>query len=48
MNREEKQIAIEGVIYLCRCAVNNTVPDIDKINHYNFEHLYIRKSKVSS
>nr|MBQ4458050.1 nucleotidyltransferase family protein [Clostridia bacterium] len=40
MDKEEKRIAIEGVIYLCRCAVSSSVPEADKVKRYNLEHLY--------
>lgn len=41
IDSKEKQKAIEGVIYLSRCAVNGFVPDTNRVNQYNLDYLYI-------
>jgi hypothetical protein len=41
----EKEKAIEGVIYLCKCAIFGQVPDKTIISNYNLEHLYKAASK---
>ena len=39
MTREEYRQAVDHVIYLCGCAVNDTVPDKNIINTFNLVHL---------
>lgn len=40
MTQEESRKAVEGVVYLCRCAVNSITPDPEKVRNYNTDHLF--------
>ena len=40
MNEHEYQEAIHDVIYLAGCAVNDTIPDANRVRFMNLENLY--------
>lgn len=45
MTRDEYRKAIDGVIYLCICAVNGKMPDKERTASLNPEHLYKAANK---
>ena len=47
MTKEEYLCTINDVIYLAGCVVNNEIPDLQKIEKINLEHLYQAAKKHS-
>lgn len=40
MTEEERNQALQDLIYLCACAVNRAIPDTDRVKEMNMEALY--------